>query len=152
MSNHPFTKPINISLKHTTQKMMILVLPHLLALLVVLTIDIIPLLFKGLISIIIVASFYYYCRLYLFDSSKHSITSIQNDSVENWYLTSANNVKISVSLLPSSFSSNILIILNYVDIKKQKYSVIITPDCLSKNDFRRLRVGLKSTKLLINKI
>ena len=152
MINNPYTKPIDISLKKTTQKMLILVFPHLLALLVVLIIDTFPLLLKGLVSIIIVASLYYYCRLYLFYTSKKSITSIQNDSVDNWYLTTVNNAKILASLLPSSFCSNFLIILNYIDINKQKYSVIITPDCLSRDDFRRLRVRLKNTKLLINKI
>jgi len=151
MSDHPFTKPINISLIKTPQKMLIVVLPHLIAFFAVLIIDIFPLWVKGLVSVIIVASLYYYFRLHYFSNLKKSIMSIQLDSTNNWYLTSTNNRKIAASLLPSSFISNILIILNYIDINNRKFNIIITSDSLSKSEFRRLRVRLKNTKLLINK-
>jgi len=90
--------------------------------------------------------------LHYFRNLNNSVISIQIDSADNWYLTTAKNTNLSASLLPTSFNSNILIILNYIDINNQKYSVLITPDSLSNDEFRRLQVRLKNTKLLINKI
>ncbi len=146
MSQNSFTAPLSLSIKSSFQKWMIVLIPHLLFVILVLFFNLFNYKIMFVLVALIVASFVYYSRLHLFQNSKHSVMSIYQDSAKNWSFTSnksnKNGEKMSATLLPSSFISKVLIVLNYRDSVRRKHSIIITPDSLSNNEFRRLRVRL----------
>ena len=143
MPQNIFTKPLDLSPKASPQIWMMVVIPHLLALSLVLIAMFKSPLIVVILSLVIIFSLFYFLRLFVFKSLKKSVRSIHQDSVNNWYVVAANSAQQSALLLPSSFVSKLLIMLNYTGINNVKYSVLITPDCVSEDEFRRLRVRLK---------
>jgi len=75
---------------------------------------------------------------------------IFQDSSKNWLIETKNQTnkkaQKTVLLMPSSFISNKLILLNFIDSKNKKYYALITPDSLSQADFRHLFVRVKLGK------
>ncbi|GAA0403449.1 hypothetical protein GCM10009133_10160 [Cocleimonas flava] len=66
------------------------------------------------------------------------------DSRNNWFIKNALEEEKTVDLQAESFVSNYLLILNFADNKKKSYTVIVTPDSVSKDLFRQLRVVLRT--------
>ncbi len=101
-----------------------------------------------LLSIVVIFtitySAYYFLHLHIWLDSKKSVKTIYQDSRYNWFLMDSTDVEKSVSLLPESFNSNYLIILNFDDNKNSKYSVIVTPDSVPRDEFRQLKVNLRT--------
>lgn len=144
MSANSFNTPLFLAIKPSIQKSWVVLAPHALALVLVASVSVFSLLIKFIIIALILISAITFYRLHLKQNLKKSVISIQQDSAKNWFLTTYdkgqdNNVK-SVILLPSSFISKMLIVLNYRDDSGSYYSVMLTPNCISSNEFRRLRV------------
>lgn len=135
-------------------KHILILFPHmftaiiLLAFLVAERLDLIYLLLS---LVFILASYYYFVRLHLKRNLNKSICEIRKSINDEWSLVLKNKSEQRVSILPSSFSSRFLIILNFqnTDIKKDSYSAIITPDSISIEEFRRLKVFIKTKKLSV---
>ena len=145
--NAPFYQVIESSL----QKALLILFPHLATLALVLGVSVFPLAIKLLLVIVITLSTLYYSRLHLLQTLKKSVKTIQYDSANNWFVKTydenhESSLK-SVVLLPSSFISKALIVLNYRDNTGSNYSALITADSISSNEFRRLRVRLKLTDI-----
>ena len=151
MSLNPFKVPLLIEIKPTVQKGLLIFTPHFLALSMIASFDVFSLAVKGILLIFISISAGYYFRLYVMQKSKKSVISIQQDSANNWFITTHDKgheaPPKSVILLASSFVNKYLILMNYRDNNKSYYSTIITPDSISSNDFRRLQVRLKLTNI-----
>lgn len=149
MPLNPFNNPISLTIRPSLQTWLIIVAPHLIAFFLIVNIEVFPLWAKCISAIIIIASFAYYFLYYLALKLKKSVTSIKQDSVENWFIMLANNDNDeelkSVSLLPSSFISRFIIILNFIDKKDTYYTVVIMPDSISSINFKHLYIKLKST-------
>ncbi len=147
MSVNPFNKPLSLSIKPSRLKWAIIIVPHLLALVMVVSFDVFSVIVTIMLVSLIALSATYYSRLHLFRQLKKSVHTIQQDSANNWGLSlyddGEKSETISAILSASSFISNSLIVLNYRDNTGSQYSVIIPFDSLSSNDFRRLRVRLK---------
>ena len=140
----------NMRLKPSLVKLVFVVFPHLVAafiLLIFMDKAGLTALFLLLSIVIVISSLIYFVRLHLtFDSNK-SIISLQKDLKNNWTIKYKNGVKASVSILPSSFVSEILIIMNVVDKSKQQFSVLITLDSIDKDQYRKLKVFMNTHKL-----
>ncbi len=144
MHTNPFNTPLHLVLKPSLQKRLLIIAPHLIALFIIVLLDVFPLYMKIALFTLIVASSIYYSRLHIFNTLKKSIHTIQQDSANNWIISiQEKGDNKTVELLPSSFISKIIIVLNYKDINKSHYSAIITKDSLSDDDFRHLYVKLK---------
>lgn len=133
-------------MKPSMQKWLIVLIPHVLISIMVICFSVFSLWIKLLLFLVIFISFIYYSRLHLFLHCKKSVVSIHQDSARKWLLSTNESTdkgdRLSADLLPSSFVSKMLVILNYKDSIGKVYTVIITPDCYSNNEFRRLRVRL----------
>lgn len=68
---------------------------------------------------------------------------IYQDSAKNWFISSHDSKRIEVQLLDSSFVSQFLMVINFIDLNKHEYPILITPDSLPKDDYRLLIVKLK---------
>ncbi len=140
---------ISLIIKPSFQKRLIVFLPHLLASLIVLYVVDLSLFTLFILVLGIAVSLVYYSKLHIFQSLKKSVLSIKQDSAKNWFISTKNGYhEEAVNLLGSSFVSNRFIILNYAHNNSvnlfPKYSVLITKDSLSTDEFRRLRVHLKT--------
>ena len=144
MSHNNFTKQLNLSLETSPQLYLLILIPHLFAPMFLLFFPSERKIIIAPITLAIIFSLFYFLRLHYHKSLKKSVTSIHQDSANNWFIEVAHNEQQPVLLSPSSFESKSLIILNYVGINNVSYCALITPDCISRDDFRRLRVRLKS--------
>lgn len=145
MSVNPFSKPLMLEIKPSLQKSLLLIIPHILTLLIVISVKPFPVSFRFILATLVLLSTVYFFRLHFFKSLKNSVNSISQDSAKNWLIFIKDNEQKEVELLGSSFVSNMLIIINYIDINYNKYNVIIAPDSLSSDEFRRLIVRIKMT-------
>jgi len=146
MLSNPFNTPLALEIKPSFQKWLIVLAPHLLVLMVVLSLDVFNYGLKIILVILIIISANYYIFLYLRQTLEKSITMIFQDSSKNWLIKTNNQAQKTVLLMPSSFINNKLILLNFIDSKNKKYYALITPDSLSKSDFRHLFVRIKLGK------
>ncbi len=155
MSSSPFNTPFVLNIKPSFQKWLFLIIPHALVGFVILLAPPLDYTEKGVAIALVVASFVYYYRLHIRTDLNKSVKAVRLDSAKNWGVKlqffKKSQDYTNVILLGSSFYSNFLIILNFSDLSqnsvvKATYSVLITPDSLSKDEFRRLKVRLKTLK------
>jgi len=149
MSLNPYIKPFSLKIEASLQKWLIIIIPHLLGILLTISVDTFPVWLKFILGIFIFISFIYFVLYHITLNQKKSVFSIQQDSVRNWLILLSDNTKnnepIDVQLLPSSFISRYLIVLNFQDNKGSYYSVIILPDSISSINFKYLYIRLKTT-------
>lgn len=145
MSINSFSAPLSLTNKASFQKKLLIIVPHFFALFLIGVTKPISIYFSLFIIILIGASVIYYYRLHISRKLARSVYEISQDSAKNWLISTQNNEPKQVTLLDSSFASNFLIVINYIDIKNNKYVVVFTPDSLSVNDFRHLIVRLRMT-------
>ena len=149
MPLNPFLKPLSLTIKPSLQKWLIIIVPHLLGLLLITSIDMFPLWSKFIIGVFITLSFTYYYQYHIALKLKKSVVLIQQDSVKNWFITLSNNTNNndpkSVNLLPSSFKSKLFIVLNFQDNNGSYYRAIILPDSISSINFKHLYIELNTT-------
>ena len=125
------------------------VFPHFLAVLLILFL--VPLAGFMLLSLLflIILSLLYFLSVHIFQKLHHAVIGIQRDSTNNWLITTAKdkNKAFHSELLSSSFVSPWLVILNFKgNHKLNAYTALIPLGSLPEDDFRRLRVILKTMK------
>ena len=139
---------IKIEIKQSLYKHILVVFPHLIAaviLLVALIKQDLSIYYFLLLFTLIVSSITYYTRKYLNTDSDKSIHSIVKNSDDSWKLSFNGDEEFNVSFLPISFVSNFLIILNFKDsLSNKHYSTLICTDSVSPNEFRKLKVFIKT--------
>lgn len=156
MSSSPFNKPLVLTTKATLQQALLIIIPHFLVIIMTLSISHFTVLVRISIILVVHVSLAYFISLHLLKLFNKSIHSIRQDSARNWSILIANSSNQdykSVTLLNSSFYSELLIILNFYEkssklFDSKRYTVVFTPDSLSSDEFRRLRVRLKTDKSL----
>ena len=144
MSVNPFCNNLSLTIEPTFQKKLLIVFPHVCAVLLIILASSIPKYLSVILCSLIVVSCIYYYQNYILRTFKRSVYGISQDSAKNWTIDTRDNRTISVSLLESSFISNLLIVLNYMDKNNNNYTVIITPDSLPVSDFRHLIVRIRN--------
>lgn len=123
--------------------------PHLLAILIVIFLVPVLWLLKLGLATLIVLSLLYFFQLHVYQKLSNSVISIQQDSANNWFVTTLhdNGQAVQRELLASSFVSPYLIILNFSGSNSLlPYTALVPPGSLPEKDFRRLRVRLKTMK------
>ena len=143
MINKASNRNISIPIHASSQKWILILVPHLVSLVVIFSVVQVSYLFSIALSLCVLLSAYYFLGLHLWLSANKSVKFVYQDSKYNWFLVTTDNEERGVNLLPESFSANYLIILNYADINKAKYTVIVTPDSVPRDLFRQLKVNLK---------
>ncbi len=148
MAINPFIKVLFLPVTASLQKRLIIIIPHLFGLVMVVSIYVFPLWLKFALCLLIIASYYYHF-LHILLKLKKSVVIVEQDTSKNWSVSLFNNdhenIKIRVTLLPSSYISKLFIVLNFVDINGSHYSVLMTPDSISRINYKHLYIRLKST-------
>jgi len=144
MINKTPNRNLSISIHASPQKWVLVLVPHFISFIVALSVVQVSILLSIVLILAIAYSTYYFIHLHIWLDSNKSVKSIYQDSRNNWHLITVANEEKSVSLMPESFNSNYLIILNYMDINVTKYTVIVTPDSVLRDLFRQLKVNLRT--------
>lgn len=139
---------MRIRVRPTWFTRLLVLAPHLAAFIVVLLLPPFPLLLRLGLLAAIVFSFVYYYRLHVLQRSPRSVLQIEQDAAQNWLATIADqdgeNRVAQLNLRVSSFVSPFLLVLNFKGLDNASYTALITPGGLPEQDFRRLRVRLKT--------
>ena len=141
-----------IKLKSSLSKKVLIILPHASAtviLFIFLGFKDINLVYFLLSLSCIAISLVYFVRLHLTYSSNKSIYKIHIHTNDNWSVTFRDDEKDNISISASSFTSNMLIVLNFKDSSENYYTALITPDSVNKDEFRKLKVLIKTQKLAV---
>lgn len=156
-SNSIFSVPLSITLKPTVTLSLLVVIPHMLAFLIVVVLIAVPTSISsvsssslvwvaGFVTIsCIIVSLVYFSRLHIWKILDKSIKEIHQDSAKNWSVIVCDEETKSVQLLTTSFISTFLVVLNFKDLNSRIYTAIIVSDSLPGQDFRRLRVRIKTS-------
>lgn len=147
MSASSFNKPLRFQLKSNKNIGILIAIVHfLVAIIIVLMIDFLPIIVTLLLLIVITGSYFYYYQWHVTRVLEKSIVEIDINSLEDWSVFSYTGKRIKVDLLSSSFSSQSLIILNLRSLNSRKYTVLITKNMLTEDEFRHLSVRLKTAR------
>ncbi len=140
---------IDVAVKPTLMTLFMVLLPHVVVVLIMLFLVPVSGVMKLVMISLIFLSCLYFLQLHVFQALRHSVIRIQQDSVGNWLVTMAGkgNHAIPCELSSSSFISPLLVILNFKCAHFLfLYTALITPGSIARQDFRRLRVRLKTMK------
>ena len=138
----PFDMPLRLEVPSSTTILLMIIIPLIFIVIVVLWYT--PIYWAWLLLVVIVnmAVAYYFVSLHYWQTLRSSILEINQDEKGQWsVLTKATGWQL-VTLLPTSFLSTFLIVLNFKG-DKHRYSVILPAGCLDDDTFRRLRVRIK---------
>ncbi len=113
------------------------------ALILVFMAQLLPIIALLFLLVIIASSYYYFYRWHVSRTLSKSILELHINSSGDWTLITATKKHNNVIPLDSSFSSQHLMIINFSISTISQYTLLITKDMISKNEFRRLRVRLK---------
>jgi hypothetical protein len=152
VSSNKFTQAVTILIKPSRIKQGLIVIPHLLVIMLLslfLSLNVNSMIYFLIPLIIIALSFVYFVKLYLTLSLSKSVSMIHKTIGGSWSLSFKEDIKNDFLISETSFSSNIFLILNFYDKSNNTYTVLITPDSVDKDQFRRLKVLLKTRKKVI---
>ncbi len=144
-------KTLHIKLQSSLLKRLFIVVPHLIVILIIFAC-----LFwtdtKSIylfVSVILITfSFIYFFKLHIKKDLKNSVLCISKNTNDDWYLDSKEIKNQKVFISGSSFASELLIILNLVDQTNKQFSAIVTRDSIEIAQFRKLKVYIKTHKLI----
>jgi len=143
MSLHPFNTPLALKINPSYQKLGLILLPPFFVCMLLIFLDMFSFKYKLIITSLIFLSTLYYVRLHIHQVLKKSVRVIYQDSSKNWFIETTNIEKKEVKLSNTSFFSWSLILINFIDFNNKKYTVLITPDSLLNEEYRRLIVRLR---------
>jgi hypothetical protein len=136
-----YATPLHLELGRSRLLWLYLTLLHG-ALLVTLPFVQLPGSFVLLLTLVLVLSYLRYRRLYWLTANRDSIRSLVWGSAERMQLTLESGQGAGASLLPHGFVLSWLVILHLrLDTGRKRY-LIVLPDMLDAESFRRLRVRL----------
>jgi hypothetical protein len=105
-----------------------------------------------LTTIILLASFIYYCRQHQWLGSDAAVVGLERDAKQHWYLESKNGKRTSALQLRSCFVTPSLLILNFKGDSIWPYkTVTLFVDALETEKFRKLRVYCRHPKTFCTK-
>jgi hypothetical protein len=144
MSSNAFNKPLNLQFKPSKITILMIATMHLsVAIIVIFMTQSLPLAALLFLLIIIASSYYYFYLWHVGRKLRKSILELHINSSGDWSIYTSTTKLNNVIPLNSSFSSQYLLIINFKVPNAGKYTLLITKDMLSKNEFRYLRVRLK---------
>lgn len=143
LSKNNFTKPLNLSLEFSNSIRWGITALHLLVASVIMIASN-SFVVTVLLLLIALSSYFYYYQWHVTQSLVKSIVKIKLSSTGEWSLINSQNKLIKVALQPTSFLSKYLLILNFYSLRNKKYTVLISKGRVNPNDFRRLKVRLKT--------
>lgn len=140
----PFNAPLRLEVPPSLITLLMIIVPLLFIAIVVLWYTPIHWNLLLVVAIADVAIAYYFARLHYWQNLKTSILEINQDEQRQWSVraNAEENDWHFVTLLPTSFISTFLIVLNF-EGEKRRYSVIFPAGSLDEDTFRRLRVRIK---------
>jgi len=145
MPSNAFNKPLKLHFKSSKIIATIIATMHVLvAIIVVFMTQSLPIPILLFLLIIIATSYYYFYRWHVTRTLTKSILELHINSIGDWSVITSTAKHNNVTPLDSSFSSQYLIIINFSIPSTSKHSLLITKDMIGKNEFRRLRVRLKT--------
>lgn len=163
--NHSPVTPLQLELKASPAAYALVILPHFVALLILLIPELIltdlsertsitiPVALKFSLLLLVLVSLFYYWMLYLAKRLKQSVIELSQHADGSWSVRTVGDAGHSaqhpVEILGSSFVSPFLIIVRARRLPtngKAIFTVLIPPDSLDKTAFRRLRVRLRVIK------
>jgi len=148
------SKENNFSLiiRSSKWKIALIILPHFFSLILLFLAiyqEFLNIVFLSVVFLILSSLIYFY-RLHLTRTLSQSVQSIHKDSKGIWWVVLYDgNEKRQVSISGESFESNILIILNLECLLGKIFTVLITPDSVTTEEFRVLKVMLKIQKIVL---
>jgi len=139
----PFTAPLRLDIKGSLGVVLLIVVPLLLIAATVIFFT--PLTWYWLCLPICVLALVaaYYLKLHYWQSLAKSVLEINQDAEKQWSVLAGDKWHL-VNLLPSSFVSPLLIVLNFKG-PTESFVVILPADSLDANTHRRLRVRVRMT-------
>lgn len=149
MASNRFNKAFTINIKASLEKYLLIIIPHLLvAIVLMIFFDVKEqnLIYLIIILLCISISLLYFSRLHILFQSEKSIYEIHKNTSGHWKLKLKNGLTKDVTILTSSFVSNLLILIIFKDQSSKDYTALVTPDSVSTNEFRRLKVHLKTNR------
>ena len=140
----PFSGPIRLDIPSSTTTLLMIIVPLLFITAVVLWYTPVHWFWLLVVTLGNIAVGYYFIRLHYWKNLKTSVREINQDAEGQWSVLSNRKADDwqAVELLPNSFISTLLIVLNFKG-KQHRYSVILPAGSLDKDTFRRLRVRIK---------
>ena len=101
-----------------------------------------------LILISIALSYLYYYRWHVVRTLEKSVREIHISARDDWFLVNSSGQKIAATVLQNSFISNTFLVLNFRSAHDDKYTVLLTKNMIDCDRFRRLKVRLKTQKVV----
>ncbi len=154
-----FEKPLVIHPVHSLSLKLVVVLPHLLAILFVFILIDINVVVAITLAMMIILSFIYYYRWHVSKSLNKSVISVVHLFQQNkqtvvgnkklrseqggWKISLSGQKDITVNLLSSSFVSTGWIVLNFKDQKRNRYTLMLPFDAITSEQHRQLRVRIE---------
>jgi len=142
VSENNFTKPLSLSLEFSHAIFLGIVVLHMLVASIIVATSSVVIAILALL--LVISSFVYYYRWHVTQSLAKSIIRVKLSSIGDWSLINSQNKRIKATLLPTSFLSQYLLILNFHSLEMKKYTVLIPKGRVSSDDFRQLKVRLKT--------
>jgi hypothetical protein len=140
MQNH-FELPLFITVRASPWLKVAVYFVHLGAILA-LTVSNIPLVIQFLIISGLLTSLVRTHQLYISQKDPHTAVRLVLKQTGEWLLGLAAGENIAVTLRPMAFVHPMLVVMSF-QADRQTYRVILTPDTVDPDTFRRLRVRLK---------
>ncbi len=124
-----------------------IVMVHILVLIIILLMtDSISVFSILLLIIVLSSSCLYYYQWHVMHCLDKSILELKINALGDWSVLIYSDKWIKVDLLCHSFVSPYLIILNFSSVDSNGYIVLITKNMFHKDEFRHLRVRLKTAE------
>ena len=101
-----------------------------------------------LLIIVLGSSCLYYYQWHVMRTLDKSILELKISALGDWSALVYSDKWIKVDLLCHSFVSSYLIILNFSSIDSTSYIVLITKNMFHKDEFRHLKVRLKTAECM----
>ncbi len=76
-------------------------------------------------------------------SARRAVVALLRDELGEWHATLAGGGELSLRLLPDSYVSGWLVVLNFSGGTRRALPVVILPDMLDRESLRRLRARLR---------
>lgn len=152
MYTSSYDKPLIISPVKSNWLQVLIIVSHGLTLLFVVFLLDTPVIVTLSLWLLVTISFRYYFQLHVLKTNVNSVLLAKHTFDEakhndTWLINLIEQKHgLIVKLLPSSFISQKLIILNFKDQNNQHYSLLVFNDAIAIEHFRQLKVRLKITK------
>jgi len=136
-----FALPVLILIKPSTWLTSGIVVVHLGASLALCIADL-PWLTKFMVMLIVTASLIHALLTHVLQNHPDAPVQLLLTTDAEWWLTCVNGQTFAVQLMPGAFVHPLLTVMIFQE-EKRRYTVILTPDVVEADMFRRLRVRLR---------